>query len=327
MKRAFVSTRERFEPDRYVPALLIAIGKVIENLSGSSLATIRFNVEEDEVMVKGRNIKRVWTVQERKISDIHTAAPVLESGRWEEFDPFLLLMEDKFEKGAFDVHPHRGIETITFVLDGTINHYDSASGGGGTLTKGDLQFMTAGRGVVHNETPVDGETVHILQLWVNLPQEFKMTEPRYQNLHAQDMPVRYEEGAVIRVYSGSSGEVTSNTLNYAPVTFLDIMLDAGASVIHDLPGHYNGFIYVLEGNGTFGEEQVEASKGQAMQFDSADDANWSTVHLTAKEPMRAVLFAGAPLREPVVARGPFVMNTEEEIIQAYTEYRNGTFIK
>jgi redox-sensitive bicupin YhaK (pirin superfamily) len=275
--------------------------------------------------MKPRGIKKVWTITEKQVSPIHSAAPVLEPGRWADFDPFLVMMEDKFEKGAFDVHPHRGIETISFIIDGNINHYDSATGDGGRLQRGDLQFMTAGRGVVHNETPADGERVHMLQLWVNLPRKYKMTEPRYQNMHANDMPVREENGALIRVYSGSSGDVVSSTLNYAPVTFVEMVVDGGASVLQDLPGSYNGFIYILEGSGTFGANRAEAGKGQALWLDSADEAGMSSIQVTANEELRLVLFAGEPIREPVVARGPFVMNTEEEIAEAYRDYRNGTF--
>jgi len=273
-----------------------------------------------------RGIKKIWTVSERAVRPIHSAAPILQSGHWEDFDPFLLMMEDKFEKGAFDVHPHRGIETVTFIIDGAIEHYDSATGGGGTLRPGDLQFMTAGRGVVHNETPAEGERVHLLQLWVNLPSANKMAEPRYQNIPAQAAPVRQEGGASIRVYSGSSGGVVSDTLNYAPVTFVEMSLDSGASIVQDLPGDYNGFIYVLEGSGTFGENGAGAHKGQVLWLGVADKAKMSSIRISADESMRLVLFAGRPLREPVVARGPFVMNTEEEIAQAYSDYRSGKFI-
>lgn len=272
-----------------------------------------------------REIKKVWTVSGNQVSDIHVAAPILKPGLWADFDPFLVMMEDKFGQGAFDVHPHRGIETISYIINGAITHYDSATGNGGTLHKGDVQFMTAGRGVVHNETPPEGETVHMLQLWVNLPRAHKMTEPRYQNMRAKDMPVRYETGASIRVYSGSSGDVVSQTLNYVPVTFVEITVERGASVDQDLPGSYNGFIYILEGKGVFGANQVEAEKGQALWLDSAMVAGMSSIQISAKEHLRLVLFAGEPLKEPVVARGPFVMNTEEEIAQAYNDYRNGVF--
>ena len=276
--------------------------------------------------VKLREIKKIWTVNEQNISPIHTAGPVLPPGPWKDYDPFLLLMEDKFEKGAFDVHPHRGMETITFIIDGNINHYDSATGAGGRLEKGDLQFMTAGSGVVHNESPADGEKVHLLQLWVNLPRKYKMVKPRYQNMQAKDMPVREEDGALIRVYSGSSGNVVSDTLNFAPVTFVEMVLESGSSIIQDLPGSYNGFIYVLEGSGTFGENEVEAKKGQAMWLGSADESKMSGINVSANEKLRLVLFAGEPLRETVVAHGPFVMNSEEEIRQAYRDYREGKFL-
>lgn len=275
---------------------------------------------------KRRDIQKIWTVQERTISNIHRAGAILEPGNWQAYDPFLLLMEDKFEKGAFDRHPHRGIETITYVIDGSINHYDSASGAGGKLQKGDLQMMTAGRGVIHNESPDDGEIVHLLQLWVNLPKKDKMTAPRYQNMHAKVMPVRKEDGAVIRVYSGSSGGVKSDTLNYVPVTFVEMLVDQGASVSQDLPGNYNGFIYILEGSGTFGENRVEAEKGQAMWLGSAEESDLSSIQVHADENLRVILFAGPPLNEPIAAQGPFVMNTMEEIRQAYEDYRNGTFI-
>ena len=275
---------------------------------------------------KRRDIQKIWTVQERTISNIHRAGAILEPGNWQAYDPFLLLMEDKFQKGAFDRHPHRGIETITYVIDGSINHYDSASGEGGKLQKGDMQLMTAGRGVIHNESPDDGEKVHLLQLWVNLPRKDKMTAPRYQNIQGKDVPVRKEEGAIIRVYSGSSGDVMSETLNYVPVTFVEMLVDQGASVSQDLPGDYNGYIYVLEGSGTFGENKIEAKKGQAMWLGSADEADKSFIQVHANENLRVILFAGPPLKEPIAAQGPFVMNTMEEIRQAYEDYRNGTFI-
>lgn len=275
--------------------------------------------------IQRREIKKIWEVNEQKISNIHAAGQVLAPGNWIDYDPFLLCMEDKFEKGAFDVHPHRGIETITFIFDGRLKHYDNKTGADGILEKGDLQFMTAGRGVVHNESPLDGETVHLLQLWVNLPRKNKMTEPRYQNLHVKDAPVRQEGDAFVRVYSGSSGDVVSNVLNYVPVTFVEMVLENGASITQELPGSYNGFIYVLEGSGTFGENNVEAKKGQAMWLGSADESAMSSITVSANEKLRLVLFAGEPLREPVVAYGPFVMNTEEEIRQAFQDYREGKF--
>lgn len=274
-----------------------------------------------------RDIVEVKDVKLQRYSPIHTAGPVIEPGNWKKSDPFLLLMEDKFQKGSFDIHPHRGIETVTFVIDGTIEHYDSHTGDGGILGPGDVQWMTAGSGVVHNEVPSEGVTAHSLQLWVNLPRGEKMTTPRYQNLMAKDMPVRKEDGALIRVFSGSSKDVISTTKNHVPVTMVEMVLEPGASVTQNLPGSYNGIIYLIEGSGIFGNNEVRASRGQVLWLGACKESGESEVDITATEPLRLVLYAGEPLMEPVVARGPFVMNTEEEIDQAYLEYRQGTFLK
>jgi redox-sensitive bicupin YhaK (pirin superfamily) len=235
-----------------------------------------------------------------------------------------LLAEDWFEHGTFDVHPHRGIETVTYVIEGTLHHYDSQHGEGG-LGPGDVQWMTAGRGVIHKEDPLPGERVHSLQLWVNLPRAEKMTEPRYQNLRAADMPVREVPGGAVRVFSGSSGGVTAPTRNHVPVTMVDIQLAPGAAVTQDLPGDYNGFLYVLQGSGVFGANDTEAQKGQALLLGSADKDKPSEVHIKARSDLRVLLYAGRPLHEPVVSYGPFVMNTKAEIIQAIEDYQNGTF--
>ncbi|MBW5447104.1 pirin family protein [Cohnella sp. CFH 77786] len=262
----------------------------------------------------------------RPVSPVHAAAPVLEPGLWEKNDPFLVMMEDRFQQGAFDVHPHRGMETVTFVIDGAIEHYDSHTGERGVLGPGDVQWMTAGSGVVHNEVPPQGVTAHVLQLWVNLPRDKKMTTPRYQNLKGADMPVRQEKGAKIRVFSGSSRGVVSETLNHVPVTMVEVNVEPGVSVSQDLPGSYQGFLYILEGSGVFGRNEVKASKGQVLRLGEGREPE-SEIGIAATAPLRLVLFAGEPLREPVVARGPFVMNTEEEILQAYRDFREGTFLR
>ena len=132
-------------------------------------------------MKKERGIRKIKTVNIQQNSPIHRNGYVLEPGNWKEYDPFLILMEDIFQKGAFDFHPHRGIETVTYVIDGTLEHQDNKAGFG-KLEAGDVQWMTAGRGVIHKEDPAPGSTVHSLQLWINLPKIKKMTEPRYQNL-------------------------------------------------------------------------------------------------------------------------------------------------
>jgi redox-sensitive bicupin YhaK (pirin superfamily) len=185
--------------------------------------------------------------------------------------------------------------------------------------------MTAGRGIIHAEEPLEGETVHSLQLWLNLPRSKKMTEPRYQDLRSEEMPVRHEQGALVRVFSGSSAGIKAKTLNHVPVTLVEINLKAGASVTQDLPGSYNGFIYVLEGNGYFGKDQTPGHQQQVLWLGKGKGAAESEIVIRTDKGLRALLFAGEPICEPVVARGPFVMNTEEEIRQAYEDYFAGKF--
>lgn len=273
-----------------------------------------------------RDIKRVWKVKFQNQSPTHKVGLVLEPGNWEEFDPFLIMAEDWFQKGDFGLHPHRGMETVTYVIEGKLEHFDNKNGRG-ELHSGDVQWMTAGRGVMHIEEPPAGETVHTLQLWVNLPRENKMTDPRYQNLRSQDMPVRKGDGAVIRVFSGSSGEVKSNTLNHAPITMVEIQLEPGKAISQDLPGTYNGFIYVLEGEGVFGIKETVGVQGQVLLLGSVQEGSFSEITIQAKSRLRVLLYAGQPIREKVVARGPFVMNSDEEILQAYRDYQNGEFGK
>jgi redox-sensitive bicupin YhaK (pirin superfamily) len=258
----------------------------------------------------------------------HRVRPLLPAamrGDWAAVDPFLALMEDWFPRGVFDKHPHRGIETVTYVLGGRIDHYDN-QGHEGVILPGDAQWMTAGRGLIHNEVPAEGETVHSLQLWVNLPASAKMTAPRYQDLVGDAVPVRRERGAEIRVFSGASGSVTAPTKNYVPVSMVEFRLAAGAAVHQDLPADYNAFVVVLEGAGALGEDVQKIVAGDVAWLTRGENAAPSEVIVAAGDaPLRALLYAGRPLREPVVARGPFVMNTEAEIEQAYADYRAGRF--
>lgn len=240
-------------------------------------------------------------------------------------DPFLVLMEDWFPRGVFDKHPHRGMETVTYVIEGQLDHYDSY-GNQGSILPGDVQWMTAGRGMIHLEQPAPNVTVHSLQLWVNLPAANKMVEPRTQNLVAAELPLRSEPGAKVRVFSGQSGNATAPTLNYAPVTMVEIHLEPAALIRQELPADYNAFIVVLEGDGLVGEDQTLVRNGDVVWLTRSDSAGQSEVEIVAsKKPLRALLYAGRPLREPVVARGPFVMNTEEQIREAYLDYREGRF--
>ena len=272
-----------------------------------------------------RKIKRTWKVTLHKNSGIHSAGLVLPSGNLQEFDPFLIMAEDVFQKNAFDFHPHRGMETVTYIIDGILEHSDNKEGTG-ILKPGDAQWMTAGSGIIHLEAPPENVIVHTLQLWVNLPKANKMAPPRYQDILSSNVPVRKEEGVNYRVISGNSGNVVSATKNYVPVTYVEINIDPGHTAKQDLPSDYNGFMYILEGSGTFGDNQVKAGKGDVLLLDEVKEkAGTSETVIKADEKLRVIFIAGKPLNEPVVARGPFVMNTEEEIKQAYTDFRSGKF--
>jgi len=238
-------------------------------------------------------------------------------------DPFLLMAEDWMPHGAFPLHPHRGIETVTVVLDGVLEHRDSA-GHSGRLMAGDAQWMTAGRGIRHEETAPQGATTHSLQLWINLPSALKMTEPRYQDLVGASTPTRREAGVEVRVFSGRSGEAVSPTLNHVPVTMIDARLDPGASFHQRLAAADNAFVYVLEGAARIGGDKAKVRPGQIGWLTRSDEGGTSVLEIASEESaVRLLMFAGRPLREPVVFGGPFVMTTQDEIAQAFTDYRNG----
>lgn len=252
-------------------------------------------------------------------ADDHRVRPLVPPGDWAASDPFLLLMEDWFPEGVFDRHPHRGIETVTYVIDGTIEHYDN-HGNEGTIGPGDALWMTAGRGIVHNEKPAKGQRAHVLQLWVNLPRKDKLVSARYQELKAAELPVRREAGAELRVFSGASGSAKAPTRNYAPVTMIEVRLEPHANVEQELPPDYNGFVVVLEGSGAIGSSSAAVTEEQVAWLTRSEEA--STIALAGgDEGMRALLYAGQPLREPVAARGPFVMNTAEELDTGFAEFR------
>lgn len=271
-----------------------------------------------------RDILWVRTPAVNVVGKNHNNRLLLEPGHWEEYDPFLLLAEDWFVKGSFGLHPHRGMETVTYILEGKLDHFDNR-GGKDELHPGDAQWMTAGRGVIHLEDPAEGVTVHSYQLWVNLASDKKLSEPRYQNLRNADIPTRKEDGAIARVFSGSSAGITAPTQNHTPVTMVEFNLEAGARITQDLPGSYNGFLIVVEGEGVFGNNHMAGMQGQVLWLGSAAADIASVVVMEATTALRVLLYAGQPLGEPVVARGPFVMNTDLQIQEAYQDYSNGKF--
>ncbi|NMP22931.1 pirin family protein [Sulfobacillus sp. DSM 109850] len=256
-------------------------------------------------------------------SAIHEVAQVLPPGRWQEFDPFLLMAEDWFRQGTFAEHPHRGIETVTYVISGRMGHYDNKTGHGGVLGPGDVQWMTAGHGVIHQEDPLPGEVVHSLQLWVNLPKELKSMTPRYQDLPHDRVPASQADGVLIRVYSGRMAGLASDTKNVAPVTMAEVQVAKGQSATLDLDPEHNGFLYILEGEGIFGPDAFRGTAGEVLWLSHEGDA----LSLRAKDHLRFVIYTGKPLHQPVVAYGPFVMTTMDEIRQAFDDYHSGRFLE
>jgi len=243
-----------------------------------------------------------------------------------DLDPFLMLDEfgsDDPEAylAGFPDHPHRGFETVTYMLAGRMRHGDN-KGNVGLLGPGSVQWMTAGRGIVHSEMPEQEEgLMRGFQLWVNLPARDKMTEPRYQDLPAEAMPVLdIGGGSRVKViagrYAGTPGPVQ------APATdplYLDIDLAPGASLAVPVPLGHSGFLYVYEGVMALGENAI--GKGMLGVMGDGDRATLRT----GEAPARAILVAGKPLKEPVAKYGPFVMNTEAEIRQAIDDYQAGRF--
>jgi len=248
-------------------------------------------------------------------------------------DPFLLLDEMGPEdygpgqaKGAPD-HPHRGFETVTYMLEGKFQHKDS-HGHTGKLGPGDVQWMTAASGVIHSEMPADefvryGGRLHGFQLWVNLPKRDKMINPHYQELPSSKIPVaKSPDGKVTaKVIAGEALGVIAVIKTRTPIMYVHFTLQPESEVEQDVPSEYNAFAYVVRGQGSFGSNRSSAARGQMVIFSTGD-----TIPIKNESdelPMDVLLIAGVPLNEPVARYGPFVMNERHEIEQAIEDYRTG----
>ena len=228
-------------------------------------------------------------------------------------------------------HPHRGFETVTYILDGIFEHQDS-NGGGGTITDGDTQWMTAGAGILHIERPpehlvVSGGLFHGIQLWVNLPRAEKWAPPRYQDLRATEVSMLSspDAGAVVRVIAGEVAGHAGPGQTYTPMTMLHTTLAPGAAL--DLPWRedFNALAYVLAGAGSAGVEKIAVSTGQLVVFGPGDairlEASKGQESRSAE--LEVLLLGGRPIGEPVAWYGPFVMNTKAELMQAFEDYQAG----
>jgi quercetin 2,3-dioxygenase len=243
-------------------------------------------------------------------------------------DPFLLFdhfagsKPEDYEAG-FPLHPHRGIETVTYVLRGVVDHRDSI-GNSGSIGPGDVQWMTAGGGIMHEEMPrVSPEGIDGFQLWVNLPAKLKMTRPRYQEVSSSEIPeVKIDDGAEIRVITGSVVGVNGPIAEIAAdPTYVDVSIPAGSSFKQEISRGHTAFAYVFEGQAAFDEDR-RVSHTRLVVFDDGDFVKV----VTAEDAVRFLLVSGKPLNEPIARYGPFVMNTREEIEQALRDLKQGTFI-
>ncbi len=228
-------------------------------------------------------------------------------------------------------HPHRGFETVTYIIDGTFIHQDS-HGGGGVITDGDTQWMTAGSGILHIETPpeelvVSGGLFHGFQLWVNLPRKDKFLPPKYQDLRGGSVALltTADGGALIRLIAGDLDGHLGPGSTHTPMTMLHATLSPGARMQLAWPKDFNALVYVLNGLGGFGSEKAPAQMGNLAVFGPGDTitVEASTEQETRSPQLDVLVLGGLPIREPVAWAGPFVMNTRDELVQAYDDYQAG----
>ena len=249
-------------------------------------------------------------------------------------DPFLLLdhlgpqVNAPEEAVGAPWHPHRGFETVSYILDGEIAHHDT-NGGGGVIREGDTQWMTAGGGILHDELPTErmyraGGPAHMLQLWVNLPPTLKMTPPRYQSITRDALRLLTSDdgGALIRLIAGDIAGFTGPGVTHTPITYAHVTLAPGAQISVPWNPTFSALAYVLTGHGTAGAEGRPVEDGQLVVFGPGD-------HLVVAagagqaEPLDVLLLGGLPILAPIAHYGPFVMNTREEIVQALDDYQAG----
>lgn len=272
-------------------------------------------VIEPEIVIEGAGVRLRRSIGTRALNQL---------------DPFLLLdhfasTEPEDYQAGFPWHPHRGMETVTYVISGSVHHKDTL-GNSGSLGAGDVQWMTAGQGILHEEMPeVRPEGIAGFQLWVNLPARLKMTAPRYQNIRAHDIPELHRDNGVrIRVIAGTI-ENTKGPVSGIAVDplYLDVFLPPHVVVSPAVARGYNAFSYVYEGSALWGEEESPLSAPRLIVWSDGE-----AIRVRTEEgPVRFLLVAGRPLNEPVARYGPFVMNTWEEIEQTLQELREGTFAR
>ncbi|KAK4266546.1 hypothetical protein QN277_027445 [Acacia crassicarpa] len=285
----------------------------------SSLPTIMSQSDQSSPFESPRLVLKKVLAKSQHEGDGAVVRRALGRSELKSLDPFLMM--DHFSvspPGGFPDHPHRGFETVTYVLQGAITHQDFA-GHKGTIRTGNVQWMTAGRGIIHSEMP-EGEGTHKgLQLWINLSSKDKMIEPNYQELPKEDIPVAEQDGVEVKVIAGEAMGVSSPVYTRTPTMFLDFSVSPGAEWHQKIPESWNAFVYVIEGEGVFGS--LSSSPVAAHNVLVLTLGDGVSVWNRSSKPLRFVLIAGQPLNEPVVQYGPFVMNTQSEIEKTIEDYQ------
>jgi redox-sensitive bicupin YhaK (pirin superfamily) len=251
----------------------------------------------------------------------HIARPLIQRS-FVESDPFIMLMDDELDKKDDNpvggAHPHAGFETVTVLLEGEMGE------DGHTMTAGDFQLMTAGRGIIHSETIDKKSRLRVLQLWLNLPKKDRWVPPRLQDLPAEHVPFLNENGVRIKLYSGSLSGLISPVQNYTPMLLADITVEPGITTIQQIPTDFNSFLYVIDGSIKVGDEEKRLNKQQVGWLDLGASNEPSELKLVAGEKGgRFMLYAGKPSGEEIVAHGPFIADSSEDIKRLYQEYRQG----
>lgn len=275
------------------------------------------NVVEPQTVMEGAGVKLKRSIATATLDNL---------------DPFLLFDHFGSKDPAdyikgFPMHPHRGIETVTYMIQGVVHHKDSI-GNAGSISSGDVQWMTSGGGIMHEEMPQSGQDEMIgFQLWVNLPAKQKMCKPRYQNIYADQIPqVARADGIKIKIIAGKVDDVRGPVTEIeADPIYLDVTVPQNVVFKHQIESDHTVFAYVFEGAGRFGNDtaEKEINHPRLLEFSEGD----YVAARTTDQHVRFLLVAGKPLNEPIARHGPFVMNTQEEIQQALVDLRNGTFVK